>query len=84
MKSSASMYETSGLQFFRTTTGIKSGPEAFDESRFVKTLVTTFGLTKILCSVRLVQEGKTGKERLESSTLEFLQNFLANNFVLSD
>ena len=78
------MYETSGLQFFRTTTGIKSGPEAFDESRFVKTLVTTFGVTKILCSVMLVQEGKTGKERLESSTSEFLQNFLANNFVLSD
>ena len=31
------MYERSGPQFFRTTTGIKSGPEAFDESRFVMT-----------------------------------------------
>ena len=29
-----SMYESSGSQFFRTTTGIQSGP-AFNESRFV-------------------------------------------------
>ena len=33
-----SMYESSGLQFFKTTTGVQSGPDAFDESRFVMTL----------------------------------------------
>ena len=29
LKSSASIYESSGSQFFRTTTGIQSGPDAF-------------------------------------------------------
>ena len=37
-----------------------------------------------LCSFRLVLEGKTGKEIPESSRLEFLEKFLANNFALSD
>ena len=32
---SASMYDSSGSQFFRTTSGIQSGPDAFDGSRFV-------------------------------------------------
>ena len=35
-----------------------------------------------LCSFRLVLEGKTGKEMPESSRLEFLEKFLANNFAL--
>ena len=35
-------------------------------------------------SFRLVLEGKTGKEIPESSRLEFLEKFLANNFALSD
>ena len=39
---------------------------------------------EILCSFRLVLEGKTGKEISESSRLEFLEKFLANNFTLSD
>ena len=33
---------------------------------------------------RLVREGKTGKEIPESSRLEFLEKFLANNFALLD
>ena len=33
---------------------------------------------------RSVLEGKTGKEIPESSRLEFLEKFLANNFALSD
>ena len=37
-----------------------------------------------LCGFRLVLEGKTGKEITESSRLEFLEKFLANNFALSD
>ena len=37
-----------------------------------------------ICSFRLVLEGKTGKEIPESSRLEFLEKFSANNFVLSD
>ena len=39
---------------------------------------------EILCSFRLVLEGKTGKEIPEPSRLEFLEKFLANNFALSD
>ena len=39
---------------------------------------------EILCSFRLVLEGKTLKEVLESSRLEFLEEFLANDFALSD
>ena len=38
----------------------------------------------ILCSFRLVLEGKTGKEIPESSRFEFSEKFLANNFALSD
>ena len=38
---------------------------------------------EILCSFRLVLEGKTGQEIPESSRFEFLEKFLANNFALS-
>ena len=78
------MYESSGSHFFRTTTGIQSGPDAFDESRFVMTFLTILGVMDILCSFRLVLEGKTGKEIPESSRFEFLEKFLSNNFALSD
>ena len=75
------MYESSGSQFFRTTTGIQSEPDAFDESRFVMTLLTIFGVMEILCSFRLALEGKAGKEIPESLRLEFLEKFLANDFA---
>ena len=78
------MYKSSGSQFFRTTTGILSGPDAFDKSRFIMTFLIILGVTEILCSFKLVLEGKTGKEIPESSRLEFLEKFLANNFALSD
>ena len=77
------MYGSSGSHFFRTTTGIQSGTYAFDESRSFMTLLTILGVMEILCSFRLVLEGKTGKEMPESSRLEFLEKFLANNFALS-
>ena len=54
LKSSASMHESSGSQFFRTTTGIKSGPDAFDESRFIMTLLTILEATGILCSFKIL------------------------------
>ena len=78
------MYESSGSQFFKTTTGIQSGPDAFDESRFVMTFLTILGVMEILCSFRLVLKGKAGKEIPEPSRFEFLEKFLANNFALSD
>ena len=39
---------------------------------------------ELLCSFRLVLEGATGKEILQSSQLELLAKFLENNFALSD
>ena len=78
------MYERSGSQFFRATTGIQSGTDAFDESTFFMTFLTILGVMEILCSFRLVLEGKTGKEIPESSRLEFLEKFSGNNLALSD
>ena len=78
------MYESSGSQFFRTTTGIQSGPDTFDESRFATTFLTILGVMEILCSFRVVLEGKTGKKIPESSRSELLEKFLVNNFALSD
>ena len=46
--------------------------------------LTILGVTEILCSFKLVLEGKTGKEIPESSTLEFLEKFSAKTFALSD
>ena len=60
MKSSDSMYEISDSQFFRTTAGIKAGPDAFDESTFVMTFLTILEVTEILSSFRLALEGKIG------------------------
>ena len=60
---------------------MQSGPDAYDKSKFIMTFFTTLGVTEMLCSFRLVLGGKTGKEIPESSTLEFLENFSANNFA---
>ena len=56
------MYEGSGSQLFKTTTGIQSGPDTFDESRFVKTFLTILGITEIFCSFRLVIQRTKDKE----------------------
>ena len=50
-------------QFFRAITGIQSGPDNFDKSRFIMIFLTILAVTEILCSFRLVLEGKTGKEK---------------------
>ena len=49
LKSSASIYE-SYSQFFRNTTEIQSGPDAFDESSFIMIFLTIVGVTEILYS----------------------------------
>ena len=51
---------------------------------FVMTFLTILRVAKILWSFRLVLEGKAGKEIPESSRLEFLEKFSANNFPLPD
>ena len=56
------MNESSGSQFFRTTTRIQLGPDAFDESRFIMPFLAILGVIEILYNFRLVLEGKTGRE----------------------
>ena len=48
------------------------------------TFLTILGAIEILCSFKLVLEGKTGREIPESSRLEFSEKFSANNFALSE
>ena len=78
------MYESSGSQFFRTNTWIQMGPVASYQSKLFMTILTILGVKEILCSFRLVLEGKTGKKMSKSSRLKFLEKFLGNNFALSD
>ena len=61
LKSSASMYENQGSQFFRTTTWIESVPDALGKPSLVMTLLINLGVTEILYSFTLVLEGNTGK-----------------------
>ena len=42
------------------------------------------GVTEILCSFKLVLEGKTGKAKPEPSRLEVKEKLSANNFALLD
>ena len=44
LRSLASIHESAGSQFFRTTTGIQSGPDAIHDSRFVMTCFTIMGV----------------------------------------
>ena len=48
------------------------------------TFLTILGVTEILCKVKLVLEGNSGKEIQESSRLASLEKFSSNNFALSD
>ena len=61
LKSWGSMYESSGSQFFRTTTRIQSRADIFDESRFIMTFLTIVGVIEILWSSRLALESKIGR-----------------------
>ena len=68
------MYENSSSKFFRTTAGMQSGPDAFDALHY--DLLTNLGVPEILCSFRLVLEGKMSKEIPESSRLDFKTTLL--------
>ena len=48
------------------------------------TFLPILGVTEILYSFRLALEKKTGKEIPDSSRLEFIERFSANNFTLLD
>ena len=73
------VYELSGCVFESSCR-----TDTFNKSRLVMTFLTILRVTETLCSLRLVLEGKTGKEIPESLRLESLETFLTNNFALSD
>ena len=50
------MYKRSGSQFFKNTTVIQSGPDAFDNPHLVMTFLTTLGVRETSCSFRLVPD----------------------------
>ena len=80
VKSSASIYESSGSQPFRTTTEIQSGPDDFEESGWVMSL-TYIGVIAILSSIgRVIPEGKAGKEIPASARLEFLKKISMKHY----
>ena len=78
------MYESSASQLFRSTTGIQSGPDTFDESTFVMTFLAILGVTEILRSFILVLVVKAATEIIQSSRLKFLEKLLGNHFALLD
>ena len=75
------MLKSSGSEFFRTTTGIQSRPDAFHKSRFVITFPTILGVIETSCSPRLAPGEKTGNNILSH---QFIEKFSANNFALTD
>ena len=62
LKSSASIYESSSSQVFRTITGIQSTRDAFGKAMVIMTFLTILCITKILCSFKINIEEKAGKE----------------------
>ena len=82
LKSSASMYQSSSSQFFRTTAEMQSKADIFGKSGLVIIFLMNLGVVEILCSYRLVLEWKASKEIFKSSRLEFLGKFLVNIFLL--
>ena len=79
--SSVSLCESSGSQFFRTTTGKESGPDFFDESRFVMTLLTILGVTEILYSLRVVQDENTISNSPKVPRAKFLESDRLSCFI---
>ena len=70
------MYESSGLHFSKTTTGIQLGSNISEKLTLIMTSLTDLRATLLACSFRLVLEGKAGKEIPDPSRLEFLENLL--------
>ena len=68
---------------------MQSGPDVFDTSRYFyfKTnydLFNHLGRYRNIMQFQISSRRETGKEIPESSRLEFLEKFSANNFALSD
>ena len=65
------MYGSSGAQFFKTITGIQSGPDASQESRSVTIFQTIFGFTEISFRdilLGIVEISSTNKSSMDSTS----------------
>ena len=60
---------------------LKSSVSIYESS---SSSLTILGVAEIFCTFRLDVGGKTSEGIPKPSRLEFLEKFLANNFVLSD
>ena len=75
MNSFARRGDISGQMFFRTMTGISSGPVAFVESRFLMLVAISFTVTVILLRRLSVREGKSGRGWPHSSNVKLEVKF---------
>ena len=69
------MHENSGSQFFRTSTGIQSEPDAFEHPWFVLIFLINLVVLRIFYIFTLVLEGKAGKTPV-SSRLDLIEKFV--------
>ena len=58
LKNSPGMYESSSSQFFRTTSGIQSGPDTLGKSKLVLAFFTNLGVAEMEVNFRIVLERK--------------------------
>ena len=58
-----------------------TGPDTYDNSRLVMIFVINLGVTRILYTLRLVQDGNAGNEIPESTRFKFLEKILANSLI---
>ena len=78
LKSSPSIYESSGIHFFKTTTGILLGPDTFDMSRLVMTFLTNLGVNMNILQFKLSPWRENRQRDIwVSSRFEFLEKFFA-------
>ena len=88
LKSSASMYESSGSQIFRNTTRIQLRPGTFDKSRFVKIerdapvikiRVLRKDFSKQFCLIRWRRQHQPDVEERIFNGFNFVENSISNS-----
>ena len=81
LERSASIYKSSGSQFFRTTTGIQSGPDAFAESKFVMSFSTIFEVMEIYSVSNQFQKGEKVKGYPSHQDKSYQKSFQQTTFL---
>ena len=78
------MYKSSGSQFYETTQWNKIMTRCFWQIKVSNDFLNALWITEILCSFRLVLQGKIDQKIPELSILESLEKLVSKNFALSD